>query len=502
MLKIIIGMIIPFCFHKIIVSQYSFIQSHHYEIYKYFKSNLKQKNILFVMQALSIIGTVFSKNNTLCMILFFSIIMNSFLINKNKVIYTKRIIRYLIILYIFIISFFVLIPFNIIKSIILTNSILLILIVVAHYISLILENTIMCFYIKEAKKKIKNIKIIGITGSYGKTSSKNILYNLIEDEFNVSKTPKSFNTKIGIVKSIRENVSLFDDIFICEYGVDKKGGMDKLLKIVKPNIALITEVGNQHLLTFKNIENIKKEKIKLAKILNENEYAVINNDNKYLKEEIKNLKCKTITYGIENKSDIMAKNIKISNKGSTFDLVVNDKKIKTVTIKLLGIHNVLNTLGAIGVLKALNVKLDKLDNLAKNIKQVEHRLQLKKMDGIDVIDDSFNSNETGFKNAIDVLKMMDKEKVVITPGIIEQGENSENINYKLGKYMADKVDCVYLVEKNAGIIKKGLIDGGFDCKKIYVKSKFLDAWGMIKQDKEVYKKIILIENDLPSIYLK
>ena len=234
--------------------------------------------------------------------------------------------------------------------------------------------------------------------------------------------------------------------------------------------------------------------------MKKSEWAVINNDNVYLKESIDELKCKVITYGIDNSSDIMAKNIEISTSGSKFDLYIDNKKIDRISIGLLGEHNVKNVLGAIGVLKAINIKLDDISKLVSYVKPIEHRLQLKAINGIKVIDDSFNSNEEGFKKAIDVLNLMKEKKIVITPGIIEQGGNSNHLNFMLGEYMVGKVDEVVLVEKNALVIKEGLLSKGFDEDKIIMKKNFMKAWEYVKEIHE--DKIVLIENDLPSIYLK
>jgi len=502
MFKLLIGIVVPLIFLFIILNQYSIIQSQHYEIYKYFKYETKKKILVQSMLFILLISA-FYLNVYLCFfVLIISFILNLFLIKKSKLKWTKRIKRYISVYYCLTYLLYILLPFNEIVSLIIVNDTIIINMILSHCFSLCIESIIMNCYIRDAKKNIKGIKIIGVTGSYGKTSCKNIIYDMLENLCNVSKTPKSYNTKVGIVKSIRENISEFDDVFICEYGVDKKGGMDKLLKIVKPNISLITEVGPQHLLTFKNIENIKNEKIKLAKTLKEEETAIINNDNVYLKEEINNLKCKVITYGIENDSDIMAKNIKITNEGSVFDLYIDNKKIKNININLLGKHNVLNVLGSIGVLKSLNVNLYNIEALVRKIKPVEHRLQLKNINGLKIVDDSFNSNEKGFKNAVDILKMMQGEKIVVTPGIIEQGNNSNNINYDLAKYMADKVDKVILVEKNASIMKQGLLDSGFEEKNIIIKKDFFEAWELLSRSTEKENKIILIENDLPCIYLK
>ena len=502
MIKIVIGLVIPFMFTFILKSQYAVVQAQHYEIKRYFKHNLIKKivlqSFLLILFALSLYVDSFAYWGLFLV----SISLNILLINKHKIKITNRVKRFYFVYHILTFLTYVLIPFNLFESLLFLNNFIFLLLILSHVFSCWLENIIINKYKKEAKDIIKDKLVIGITGSYGKTSAKNIVYDMLENVFNVSKTPKSFNTKVGIIKSIRENVSEFDDVFICEYGVDRKKGMDELLKIVKPNITLITEVGPQHLLTFKNIDNIVEEKIKLAKALKENEFAIINNDNKYLNENIKKLRCKVITYGIERDSDVMAKNIIVSKEGSLFDLYIKNKKIKRLRIKLLGMHNILNTLGAIGVLYALNVDLKKISELASKIKPIEHRLELKTIDNVKVIDDSFNSNEKGFKMAVDVLSLMNQEKVVITPGIIEQGSNSDKVNYELGKYMADKIDLAILVEKNAKIIKEGLISQGFKENKIIMKSNFIEAWKIIKKFTDKDNKIILIENDLPSIYLR
>lgn len=499
MINMIIVAIFSLVFLPLFIEQYSIIQSEHYEINKYLAYEKTKKIIHFFISLIFLmIGLLF---NEICLYIVTttSIVMNYLFYFKNrKIKFTKRIKRVLAIYFIFTCSMFFL--DDKIQGILIYSTMFLMYILIIHFISLFIEKTIRISYRISAKKNIKNKKVIGITGSYGKTSSKNIIYDMMSNIFNVSKTPKSFNTEIGIIKSIRENVSGLDEYFICEYGVDRVKGMDKLLKIVKPNISLITDIGPQHLLTFKNIDNIRKEKLKLAKILKKEEYVIINNDNKYLRESLCELECNVITYGMDIDSDIMAKNVVISKEGSSFDLYVKGEYVDNIKLNLLGDHNVSNTLGGIGVLIVLGVNPTQIKQLAKSIKPIEHRLQLKKINDISIIDDSFNSNEKGFKKAIDVLNLMEDKKVVITPGIIEQGDNSNLVNYELGKYMSDKIDIAILVEANALIIKQGLLDNGFLLTNIIIKKNFIEAWEYAKRIKE--KKIILIENDLPSIYLK
>lgn len=493
-------LLIPFLFLPIITKQYSIIQSCHYEVKKYLLYNYKRKIIFqVILWTLYLISNISKYCYFICFLLSL-IVTNIGLINKEKLKMTNRVKRYTLIY--FLVSYFILIvtKMTIYKSIFILNTFIIFYILIIHFIATVVEKQLRYLYKKEAQKIIKNKTIIGISGSYGKTSCKNIIYDLLSQTSNVSKTPKSYNTEIGIIKSIRECVNNLDEYFICEYGVDRVNSMNKLMKIVKPNVTLITEIGPQHLLTFKNIENILNEKIKLAKVLKKEEYAVINNDNEYLNKSVKQLNCKVITYGIKNTSDIMAKNIQSNIEGSTFDLYVNNKKITEITIRLLSEHNIYNFLGAIGVLKALNKPLDNIKEYARKVQPTEHRLELKKINDIPVIDDSFNSNVKGFKMAIDVLTNMNKKRIIITPGIIEQGKENEKVNYELGEYMAQKIDVAILVGKNSNSISKGLEAKKIGKGNIIYADNFIQAWNLAKQINE--DKIILIENDLPSIYLK
>ena len=501
MLNLFFFFVFSFLLYPVIVSQYAIAQSYHYEISKYFKYQFKIKIIVSVICLIIYTISFFVNGIVKILLLFLQMaIIYIFLFRIIPFKLTNRVKRFFLCVF-SINSLIYFLPFNKLDLLLCLETFILFFIFMSHLLSSFIEFNIINYYASQAKEIIKDVKIIGITGSYGKTSCKNIIFDMLEGTFNVSKTPKSYNNKVGIVKSIRECVNEGDDYFICEYGVDKKAAMDKLIDIARPNVALISEIGPQHLLTFKSIENIKNEKLKLVKCLNENEWAIINNDNQYLNEEIQYLKCNVLTYGIKNNSRVMAKDIKMTCNGSSFDLYVDDKFISTIKISLLGEHNILNVLGAISVLITLNIDLKDIKKLTLRIKPTEHRLQLKKMENIKVIDDSFNSNEVGFKNAIDVLALMKEEKIVITPGIIEQGDNSAYVNYKLGRYMASKVDKVILVEKNASIIEKGLLVENFKKDKIIIKKNFAEAWEYVKETSDD-EKIYLIENDLPSIYLK
>jgi UDP-N-acetylmuramoyl-tripeptide--D-alanyl-D-alanine ligase len=472
----------------IVIKEYTIIQSYHYEISKYFihlKDNRKHYfYFLYCLLAIFLLRIDF-------LYLSFTLLLLIYLVRDYKIKLTSRVKR---VLMINLILLSIMLITNTLKYVFIVPFLYLLLV---HYVSLFLEEIIYLKYLKKAKKKIKGKFVIGVTGSCGKTSSKNLIYEMMITKFNVSKTPKSYNNRVGITKSINEYVSYYDDYFICEYGVDKLKGMDKLLRIVKPNIAIITEIGNQHLLSFKSVDNILKEKIKLIESLDDSGIGIINNDNKFLREyDYKNKNI--LRYGIDYDGDVNAKNLNLTCRYSEFDLYIKKKFISRVKINLLSKHGVENVLCGICVCLNLDMTIKEILNSIKNISFVSHRLEPKLIEEIEVIDDSFNSNIKGFKEALEVLNKSNKYKIIITPGIIEQGNNQTNISKELAIEMIDKANYVYLVSDNSKLIGKYFDEHKY--KNYCYKNSFFEAFNEAK--KMDVEKIILIENDLPNIYLK
>ena len=194
----------------------------------------------------------------------------------------------------------------------------------------------------------------------------------------------------------------------------------------------------------------------------------------------------------------MAKNITLASQYSEFDLYIKDKFIKRVQTSLLSMHGVENLLCGICVCLCLELDIEKILANIKNVSATPHRLEAKKIDNVDVIDDSFNSNYKGFIEALETLLLSDKYKIVITPGIIEQGNNNKNVSYGIAKKMIEVCDYVYLVSDNVKYIKEYFNKNNF--RNYCMCSTFIEAFNEAK--KSTKEKIILIENDLPDIYLK
>lgn len=372
-----------------------------------------------------------------------------------------------------------------------------------HLITYPIEEAIKKYYENDARKKLATMDHlikIGITGSYGKTSTKNIINDMISDSYFTQMTPSSYNTPMGITRTIREMLRPIHEVFVCEMGADKMFDISYLMDFVKPKYGVVTSVGPQHLATFHSIENIINEKMREIEMLPKDGVGFINVDNEYIRNyKIKNV-CKIVRIGIDNEdADLVAKNIKYSNTGSTFTVKINGKNHKFET-SLLGKHNISNILLGIGVALELNIPISEIVRSVKNIKQVEHRLEVKKINGFTIIDDAFNSNPVGSKMALDVLSSMPGKRVIVTPGMIDLGSKQNDINFEFGKYMQYKTDYVILVgEKQTKSIYAGLKESGFDMHNVIVYENVRDALHYVYSRFSV-RDTILLENDLPDAF--
>lgn len=387
----------------------------------------------------------------------------------------------------------------------LTNIFSFIVVLISNIILVPIEKSIQKGFYNKAKKKLKSInglKIIGITGSYGKTSTKMIVSGILEEKYNLCKTPGSYNTLMGVVRTINEYLKKTDKIFIVEMGAKQRGDIKEICDLVKPDMGIITSIGPQHLETFKSIENVVRTKWELIDSLDKDDIAILNLDNEYINKEyvklIKKDNVDIITYSLDkDKGMYYAKDIEITDEGTLFTVVNGEEEVQLKT-KLLGNHNIYNILAAVSVARKLGMTFKDIKKAVIKIKPVEHRLELKKTKiGITILDDAFNSNPSGSKMALDVLKTMKgNKKIVITPGMVELGSKQYELNKQLGRYCAESCDYVILVGKiQTKPLQDGLEEENYPKEKIYIAKDLDDANNKMKQIIEK-NDIVLYENDL------
>ncbi len=376
--------------------------------------------------------------------------------------------------------------------------------IIVNIINKPLELCINRYYINDARKKLRavhGLKVIGVTGSYGKTSVKFYLQTLLQEHFSVLVTPESYNTPMGIVKTIRGSLKPTHQIFVCEMGARYVGDIKEICDIVNPTYGVITSVGPQHLETFGGMENIQKTKFELADALPDEGLLFVNGDNDYVNEYAAKYS-DVVKYHSENTGDgYYAKDIEVSQYGTSFTVVAPDGETERYQMKLIGSHNVINVVGAISVANKLGVSLKDLIIPVRKIQPVPHRLQMRQQGEVTIIDDAYNSNPVGSKAAVETLAMFDGIRILITPGMVELGKEEESYNYKFGNYSAKCCDYILLVgKKHTEPIKRGALDSGFPAEKCIAYDKLEEALAYAYKIKDAGHKYILLENDLPDNY--
>lgn len=346
-----------------------------------------------------------------------------------------------------------------------------------------------------------NLIKVGITGSFGKTTTKNVVNDIISSKYLTLITPASYNTPMGITRTIRELYKPIYQVFICEMGADHVGEITYLMDFVKPKYGIVTSIGPQHLNTFGNLSNIINEKMQEIEKLPEDGVGIINIDNEYIANYHLKTRCKVLTVSIENKkADYFAYDIKYSNTGTSFKVKIDKEEAAFNTI-LLGSHNIANILCGIALAKELGLSVEEITKGVSNIKQVKHRLEIKKINGFTFIDNAFNSNPVGCKKSLEVLSMMPGKRVIVTPGLVDLGKEEDKENYAFGSYMLNRADNVILVgEKNTKAILNGLKDSGYNMNNVKVVNSEKEAFNEVYANFSV-NDTILLENDLPDAFI-
>ena len=366
-----------------------------------------------------------------------------------------------------------------------------------------IEAGVRAHYLNDAKRILASdpsLIRIGITGSFGKTTTKNIMQAMVSQQYNSLMTPASYNTPMGITRTIREMLKPIHQVFVCEMGADHVGDIRELMEFVNPSIGVVTSIGPQHLNTFGCQENITKEKMNVIEMLPQDGFGVMNYDNPFIRGwNVKN-KVATATYGIHyEKVDYRAVDITYTSTGSSFTVVHGKERIRLET-KLLGELNILNILSAVAVARYLGISWQTIARAVSAMQQVEHRLELKKINGYRFIDDAFNANPTGSAMALEVLSMMPGARYIVTPGMIDLGEKQEEVNHRFGTLMKDRVDEVILVGRiQTAPIYAGLMESGFDMEHVKVVDKVSEAFDIVYSTAS-RQDTILLENDLPDAF--
>ena len=361
-------------------------------------------------------------------------------------------------------------------------------------------------YYRDAERILRSmpdLKIIGITGSYGKTSTKHYLNRILSEHFDVCMTPGSFNTTMGVIRTVREYLKPYNEVFIVEMGAKQRGDIKEICDLVHPEVGIITAVGEQHLESFGSIENVQHTKFELVDALPDCGLAVVNNDFPMAaSRRVDNVESLRYAVSTPEGADYVAGNVEYSASGTRFDVTCPDGKVLSFETPLIGECNVNNLIGAIVVALRMDVPYEKIRYAVSRMEQVEHRLSTKRTPGgVTIIDDAFNSNPTGSAMALDVLAMMKGgRRIIVTPGMIELGDKQQELNREFGKKIAVCADLAIVVgEYNREAIVEGIESVTPRNAEVRTVASFADSQqllsGMLKAGDTV-----LYENDLPDTF--
>ena len=382
---------------------------------------------------------------------------------------------------------------------------------------------------REKLASLPHLKVIAITGSYGKTSTKFMIDTLLRERYQVCTTPGSFNTPMGICKVINNDLKATHQVLILEMGARYAGNITELCSIAQPDISVVTNVGKAHLETFGTRDVIAYEKGTLARELKPGGVLVANGEDERVaamgreRDDIERVL-------VGNEGLIRAGGeVSVGHTGTEFEMIWMKREAGAgddttggvvgagddvagevaergvVQMPLFGEHNIMNFMLAAGVARSLGIRFQTVVRAATRLKPVEHRLELKQMNGITVIDDAFNSNPEGARSAIDLLAAFPTgRKFVITPGMIELGEDEEMENRRFGEYIAEKgIDVAILVGPDrVRPIQAGIGGGGATSpggtEVVVVRSLFEANDEMARRAQA--GDVVLYENDLPDTY--
>lgn len=351
--------------------------------------------------------------------------------------------------------------------------------IVTLIISNIIEKILFLLFKSRAKKRLlenKDLKIVAITASYGKTSIKNFLHHVLKNHFKTYKTPRSVNTIVGLVLDVNRDLPKDTQIYIAEAGARVKGDIKTIANFLEPQIAVVGSVGEQHIEYFKTLENIKNTKKELLLSPRLQKAFVHSSANVVPSEKIEEF---------PNNLHIVKSNL----DGLWFDMELNGK-VEHFYAPILGSFNAINLAAVVLVATHLGMSVLEINEALTTLPQVEHRLQKIEANGKIIIDDSFNGNLEGMLEAINISSNYSGRKVIITPGLVES-TLSANI------LLAKEIDKVFDFVIITGTLNANILKANINEDKVFVlKDKTMLETTLARTTKS--GDLILFANDAPN----
>ncbi|MCH5211192.1 MAG: UDP-N-acetylmuramoyl-tripeptide--D-alanyl-D-alanine ligase [Oscillospiraceae bacterium] len=331
-------------------------------------------------------------------------------------------------------------------------------------------------------KERYNVPTVAVTGSVGKTTTKDMLYSALSGKYNTLKTERSFNNEIGLPLTVFR-LEKEHEAIVLEMGMNHFGEIERLASIGRPDVAVITNIGQAHIEHLGSREGIFKAKMEIAKLFTEKNTLIVNGDDDFLGNVKGTVPCKVLYYGINNpENDVYAKDIRDGGlDGIEFAAVTPEGEYK-IKVNVPGEHNVYNALAAICVGREFNVPMEKIIEGIENFELTEMRMAVEEYEGITIINDCFNASPDSIKAAVKVLgKIKDKRKIAILGDMLEMGDYAERAHYELGKALCENgIDMLITAGENMKHLARGAKDNGIG--SIAVFDKTLEVCEFVKKE--------------------
>jgi len=392
------------------------------------------------------------------------------------------------------------------------TSLAMLVLATANLVNAPLEAQVRRGFLRRARRRLDAIHplVVAVAGSYGKTSTKHILAHMLERYGPTLATRKSFNTLMGVSRTINEDLEEGHRTFVVEMDAYAQGEIASICALVHPRHALLTSVGPQHLERFGTVEHISAALFEAIEALPPDGFAVV-----YAGDELAGAlaaRARTtghdvVTYGIDGEADgldVAAVDVQITGNGSRFTWRWSAAGLEhEVVLPLLGRHQVLNVSAALATVHRLGLPLDRALDAVASLRPVDHRLQpVATGNAITVIDDSYNANPVGVHNALEVLAELDAhQRILVTPGLVELGSVEDDENRRYGEHAARVCDHVIVMDARPGrALREGLRAGGMADERVHVVRSLSEATEVIGRIATA-GDAVLFANDLPDTYL-
>lgn len=434
---------------------------------------------------------------------FFAFSFNFF--GKNKLIFTHRMIRLAILYFVVLVGitscyFFLIVNlWWIIFCVSIEFTLLPVIFLLSAAIISPIETLIKKRYVRRAQKKLKSFsgKKIAITGSFGKTTTKNFLVQILQKKYKVCATPKNYNTPMGLCKTVLEELKGDDEILIVEMGARHKGDIAELMRMLRPTYGILTAIGQQHLESFGDVQTIVATKNELCEHMCSGGMIVFDCANEHAMALYDHYPKPKLAANVEG--GVRFDDIKYISSGCECRIII-DNDSHALKLGVIGSEILKDLACAVAMSLKLGIAKGELLDILPHLKPAPHRLELIQGKFSTIIDDSYNSNMSGAMQACECVQLFDGKRIIISPGFVEQGDKQYELNFKLGKLIGLSCDEFILMnEVNKNALFAGAVAAGLRQDKIHFAQNAKQREELIKEI-QICGCVILFENDLPDSY--